>query len=160
MKHNSKSSLQGAAVAMAVAGLMGCSAMSGDEGKSESSATVSTGDTAMEMVHCYGVNKCGGHNDCKTANNACKGQASCHGQGFVAMSTKACDDVGGKVKDSWRGKVNKTDLAHCYGVNKCGGHNDCKTANNACKGHASCKGKGFVAMSSKACGDIGGKVGD
>jgi uncharacterized membrane protein len=48
---------------------------------------------------------------------------------------------------------------HCYGVNKCKGHNDCKTAENACKGHGSCKGKGFVAMSEKACDHIGGKVG-
>ncbi len=49
---------------------------------------------------------------------------------------------------------------HCYGVNKCKGHNDCKTANNACKGHVSCKGQGFVAMSEKACEAVGGKVGD
>ena len=48
---------------------------------------------------------------------------------------------------------------HCYGVNKCKGHNDCKTADNACKGHASCKGHGFVAMSAKACDHIGGTVG-
>jgi len=26
-------------------------------------------------VHCFGVNKCKGHNDCKTATNACKGKA-------------------------------------------------------------------------------------
>jgi len=49
---------------------------------------------------------------------------------------------------------------HCYGVNKCKGHNDCKTASNACKGHASCKGKGFVSMSKHACDEIGGKVGE
>jgi uncharacterized membrane protein len=49
---------------------------------------------------------------------------------------------------------------HCYGVNKCKGHNDCKTADNACKGHGSCKGKGFVAVSEKACDHLGGKVGD
>ena len=48
-------------------------------------------------VHCYGVNKCKGHNDCKSASNACKGMASCKGQGFVAMSEAACDHVGGKV---------------------------------------------------------------
>ena len=48
-------------------------------------------------VHCYGVNKCKGHNDCKTADNACKGQASCKGKGFVAVSEKACDHLGGKV---------------------------------------------------------------
>lgn len=47
---------------------------------------------------------------------------------------------------------------HCFGVNKCKGHNDCKTASNACKGHASCKGKGFVSMSDHACSEIGGKV--
>lgn len=55
------------------------------------------GDDAQ--VHCYGVNKCKGHNDCKTANNACKGQSACKGQGFISMSKKACDGVGGKVGD-------------------------------------------------------------
>jgi uncharacterized membrane protein len=50
-------------------------------------------------------------------------------------------------------------LTHCYGVNKCGGHNDCKTADNACKGQASCKGQGFVAVTAKACADVGGTVG-
>ena len=49
-----------------------------------------------------------------------------------------------------------SDLVHCYGANVCKGHNDCKTADNACGGHASCKGTGFVAMPSKACGDVGG----
>lgn len=48
-------------------------------------------------VHCYGVNKCKGHNDCKTANNSCKGMASCKGHGFVTMSKKACDDIGGST---------------------------------------------------------------
>ena len=52
---------------------------------------------ASANVHCYGVNKCKGHNDCKTAENACKGHAKCKGHGFVSMSAKACDHVGGKV---------------------------------------------------------------
>jgi uncharacterized membrane protein len=51
-------------------------------------------------------------------------------------------------------------LVHCYGVNKCGGHNDCKSAENSCKGQASCKGQGFVALTEKACGDVGGTVGE
>jgi uncharacterized membrane protein len=54
-------------------------------------------------VHCFGVNKCKGHNDCKTANNACKGHAACKGQGFVSMSRHACEEIGGSVdkpKDS------------------------------------------------------------
>jgi len=48
-------------------------------------------------VHCFGVNKCKGHNDCKSATNACKGQASCKGQGFVNMSRQSCDAIGGSV---------------------------------------------------------------
>jgi uncharacterized membrane protein len=52
-----------------------------------------------DKVHCYGVNKCKGNNDCKSASNACKGKSSCKGQGFVAMSKNACDKVGGKVGD-------------------------------------------------------------
>lgn len=49
---------------------------------------------------------------------------------------------------------------HCYGVNKCKGNNDCKSASNACKGKSSCKGQGFVKMSKEACDKVGGKVGD
>ncbi len=52
---------------------------------------------ADSQVHCYGVNVCKGHNDCKSASNACKGQASCKGQGFVAVSEKTCGDIGGTV---------------------------------------------------------------
>ena len=48
-------------------------------------------------IHCFGVNKCKGHNDCKTASNACKGHASCKGQGFVGMSKHACEEIGGSV---------------------------------------------------------------
>jgi uncharacterized membrane protein len=55
------------------------------------------GDSAKKNVHCYGVNKCKGHNDCKTAKNACKGHGSCKGQGFVSVSAKACEHLGGKV---------------------------------------------------------------
>ncbi|WDE03814.1 hypothetical protein SG34_020890 [Thalassomonas viridans] len=154
MKANTKAKLQGTAVALAVAGMMGCAQTSSQGGSSSYSAS-----NSAELGHCYGVNKCSGHNDCKTAQNACKGQASCKGHGFVAMPTKSCGDIGGTVKDDWRGKVTTADMAHCYNVNVCGGHNDCKTANNACKGQASCKGQGFVKMSAKACNDVGGKVG-
>lgn len=77
----------GAALAIAAATLVGCS----NNMTSNQSASVS------ENVHCYGVNKCKGHNDCKTAKNACKGHASCKGQGFVAVSAEACDHLGGTV---------------------------------------------------------------
>ena len=46
-------------------------------------------------VHCYGVNKCKGHNDCKTAANACKGHGACKGQGFVKLSAVECSKVTG-----------------------------------------------------------------
>lgn len=76
----------GAALAIAAASLVGCAGYG--TGKSASSSN---------DVHCYGVNKCKGHNDCKTASNACKGHASCKGHGFISMSASACDHVGGKV---------------------------------------------------------------
>jgi uncharacterized membrane protein len=60
-------------------------------------SAVHAGDDAK--VHCYDVNKCKGHNDCKSANNACKGKSACKGKGFVAMSKSACDHIGGKVGD-------------------------------------------------------------
>ncbi|HHI93627.1 MAG TPA: hypothetical protein ENK04_08975 [Gammaproteobacteria bacterium] len=62
-------------------------------------ATVQAGGDHDAKVHCYGVNKCKGNNDCKSAANACKGQSSCKGQGFVTMSKHACDAIGGKVGD-------------------------------------------------------------
>lgn len=79
--------VSGSLLALAAAGLVSISPVS---------SAISDNATAAN-VHCYGVNKCKGHNDCKTASNACKGHASCKGHGFVAMPAKACDDVGGKV---------------------------------------------------------------
>ena len=76
----------GAAMAVAAAGMLSAATPSFAAGASETN-----------NVHCYGVNKCKGHNDCKTAKNACKGHGSCKGQGFVLVSEKACDHLGGKV---------------------------------------------------------------
>ena len=77
----------GAALAIAAASLVGCASFTATD-KSAS---------APKDVHCYGVNKCKGHNDCKTATNACKGHASCKGTGFISMPASSCDHVGGKV---------------------------------------------------------------
>ena len=150
MNKNIQNIFSGAAMAVAVAGLAG--------GAVSAQAEAAAGGSS-DLVHCYGANVCKGHNDCKTADNACGGHASCKGTGFVAMSSKSCGDVGGKIKDDWTGSIASAELVHCYGVNVCKGHNDCKTADNACGGHASCKGTGFVATPAKACADIGGKVG-
>ncbi|MFC6632966.1 hypothetical protein [Microbulbifer taiwanensis] len=153
MKRERSKLLTGASLALAAAGLI------------TSGATLADGDPAAkgestDLVHCYGVNTCGGHNDCKTADNDCAGKSSCKGKGFVAMPSKACTDVGGKTKDDWKGTVKTADLAHCYGVNVCKGHNDCNTAKHDCAGKSSCKGTGWVAMPAKSCTNIGGKVKD
>ena len=77
----------GAALAIAAASLVGCTGYATDKSAS-----------AAKDVHCYGVNKCKGHNDCKTATNACKGMGSCKGQGFINMPASSCDHVGGTIK--------------------------------------------------------------
>lgn len=154
MKVKQLPKMSGVALAIAAAAIAGCTTAGESQSKASTAAAGST-----DLVHCYDVNVCKGHNDCKTADNACGGHATCKGTGFVAMPSKACADVGGAVKDKWVGSVSKADLVHCYDVNVCKGHNDCKTADNACGGHASCKGTGFVATPAKACADIGGKVG-
>ena len=61
------------------------------------SAPVLAGSGQEAEVKCFGVNKCKGHNDCKTASNACKGHASCKGHGFIKMSKHACEEIGGSV---------------------------------------------------------------
>lgn len=151
MKYAVMPVLSGVALAMAAAG---CA--SNDAGAVGSNVA---DNNSTDLVHCYGVNACGGHNDCATADHACAGQGSCKATGFVGMPSKACADVGGEVGDEWRGTIAKADLVHCYGVNVCGGHNDCATAEHACAGQGSCKGTGFVGVPEKACSDIGGKVG-
>lgn len=81
---NSKTAM-GVAMAIAAAGMLSATTPVFADGGSKAN------------VHCYGVNKCKGHNDCKSASNSCKGMASCKGHGFVSMSAKACDHLGGKV---------------------------------------------------------------
>lgn len=153
MKQQPKTVLTGVAMALAAAGLAtGCQTYGGAK-------PATTAANTVDLVECHGVNVCGGHNDCKTASNACGGHASCKGTGWVKMPAAACGNIGGETVSVPHGSIAKADLVHCSGVNVCGGHNDCKTANNACAGHASCKGTGFVAMPAKSCKDVGGKVG-
>lgn len=83
---SSKNKLAAAALATTAAAVFAMAPMSAAQAAS-----------AEPKVHCFGVNKCKGHNDCKTATNACKGHASCKGQGFVSMSQHACDEIGGSV---------------------------------------------------------------
>ncbi len=76
----------GAALAISAAGMTALS-------------TTATAEGTQNIVHCYDVNKCKGHNDCKTAENACKGHAKCKGHGFVSMPAASCDHIGGKTKE-------------------------------------------------------------
>ena len=77
----------------------------------------------------------------------------------TALAIAAASLVGCASYTPTGDSVNATNDVHCFGVNKCKGHNDCKTASNACKGHASCKGKGFISMPASACDHVGGTVG-
>jgi hypothetical protein len=54
---------------------------------------------AEDAVHCYGVNACKGHADCKTTEHECKGMNSCKGHGFKAMAAGACLTKGGTIGD-------------------------------------------------------------
>lgn len=54
-------------------------------------------DASTETVHCAGVNACKGMSSCKTADSSCAGQNSCKGKGYVEMSKKACQQIGGKA---------------------------------------------------------------
>ncbi|ABC33246.1 conserved hypothetical protein [Hahella chejuensis KCTC 2396] len=85
--NQSQKKLTGAALAIAAAGFFGTAAL-----------TSTTAVAAEAQVHCWGVNSCAGHNDCKTANNDCKGMGSCQGQGFLSMTADECKAKGGTVK--------------------------------------------------------------
>jgi hypothetical protein len=145
----------GVTLAMAVAGLVGLSTHAGAD---DSASATAQADGKVDMMHCFGINVCKGHNACKTADNACAGHGSCKGHGFVEAPVKACADMGGVKNDDAAWQADTADFVHCGDVNVCKGHNDCKTASNACAGHGSCKGQGFVAIPAKSCTDIGGKI--
>lgn len=78
--------VSGVALAITAAGLFATAPMAANAGSSEA------------KVHCTGVNACKGKSDCKTVSNACKGQNNCKGQGFVAVSEKTCNQIGGKAE--------------------------------------------------------------
>lgn len=83
--------IQGTVLAIAAAGMFGLT------------GTAIAEDHAVakeDLVKCYGVNVCKGHNDCATAKNDCAGHASCKGSGFVLVPSKACADVGGSEQGS------------------------------------------------------------
>lgn len=78
--------LNGAAMAVMVAGLFAVSSMS-------TAATSHSGATDTAAVKCMNSSSCKGHGACKQATNACKGQNSCKGQGFTMQKTQAACDA-------------------------------------------------------------------
>ena len=148
MPHSTLTTVSDIALALAAAGLL--HTINAEE------STLAANE--VELSHCYGVNKCRGQNDCGSDANFCGGHGECKGRGFINTTTQSCENMGGEVKDDWRGSVKTAKLIHCHGVNQCAGHNDCATSENKCAGQASCKGTGFVAMEKRACELVDGEI--
>ena len=83
-----KSTLKGALIAAAVAGLFAAgNTLAADEGKGEA-----------KEVKCAGTNACKGHGACSGAGHDCAGKNACKGQGWEkASSAKECTEKGGKI---------------------------------------------------------------
>ena len=83
-----KSSLKGALIAAAVAGLFAANTTpAADDAKKEA-----------KDVKCAGANACKGKGACGGANHDCAGKNACKGQGWEKVSSaKQCTDKGGKV---------------------------------------------------------------
>jgi uncharacterized membrane protein len=89
-----KSSLKGALMAVAVAGLFAANTtLAGDEAK-----TIKNG---ANEVKCSGVNSCKGTGSCAGAGHECAGKNGCKGKGWVKVSSaRECTDKGGKVDEN------------------------------------------------------------
>ncbi len=80
----------GLALALAAAAMLSTSATAAGPGTQESK----TAD-----VKCYGVNACKGQSDCRTAHSKCSGLNSCRGLGYVGLTARVCEQVGGAERD-------------------------------------------------------------
>ena len=54
--------------------------------------SVVSANTEKHNAKCFGVNAC------KASKSSCKAHNSCKGKGFVMVSKKACQQMGGEVK--------------------------------------------------------------
>jgi uncharacterized membrane protein len=89
-----KSSLKGALMAVAVAGLFAANAaQAADESK--------TIKSEANEVKCSGINSCKGQGSCAGAGHECAGKNGCKGQGWTKVSSaRECTDKGGKVNEN------------------------------------------------------------
>lgn len=53
---------------------------------------------AATKIKCYGINKCKGKSQCKTASGNCKGKNNCKGQGYLMKTEKACKKLHGMAE--------------------------------------------------------------
>jgi len=84
-----KSSIKGAVIATAVAGLFMARGVLAEE-------TGAKGEGAK--VKCEGVNACKGQGACGGAGHDCAGKNGCKGKGWVEMSAADCKAKGGTEK--------------------------------------------------------------
>lgn len=102
-----KSSVKGACLATAVAGLFMAGACvkttttttSGSGSADDDAMSTSTG--AAEKVECWGVNECKGQGECGSAaaGTSCAGTNACKGKGWISLSKQDCLEKGGRLEE-------------------------------------------------------------
>lgn len=66
----------------------------------------------MEVVPCYGVNKCAGTGACGGKTHKCSGKNSCKGQGWLYMPKESCEKLeGGSLTPVDEKKADKKEKA-------------------------------------------------
>lgn len=96
-----QTSLKGAVMATAIAGLFAAGTACQKSGNSTTSGEgeMMKEDTSSsaEMVKCKGINACKGKGQCGGANHSCSGKNECKGKGWIKVSADECDEKGGEV---------------------------------------------------------------
>lgn len=91
MSNCSRSGKTGASLALAAAAILSLPT---------ATAVSSAQESNTAAVKCYGVNSCRGQSDCRTAHSSCRGLNSCRGLGYVGLTSRVCDQVGGVDRDA------------------------------------------------------------
>jgi len=84
-----KTSVKGAVIAAAVAGIFSARIALAEEGGAKGAAEA--------KVHCQGINSCKGKGACAGAGHDCAGKNECKGKGWVESSAADCKAKGGTV---------------------------------------------------------------
>ena len=92
---NSNSTLRGALIASAVAGMLACAASS-QQGNGQAASLSAADDEGS--FKCGGINECKGTGSCASASNECSGHNSCRSKGWLKTSSeRECLRKGGKL---------------------------------------------------------------